>query len=1134
MRRKIHTIIGLGLIWAGSAQAASVLFDFNSDPTAGGLATISGSGAAWIPNGGTGTATNASDGYLQITPAVNSQVGAIVFSDFDNGQIVGGFHMEADVRIGNGTQTPADGFCIAFARANDPALTAPDITASYANDNGNAQGPEEGTTTGVSVGFDVYANGGSDIRGIDLRVEGALTVFPMPTLNGSVTDTTSIQTGTNDGTGLPDTLGWAHLIVDLSTSGNLNVYYKGKQMLTNYPTGYIPGPGRLLVAGRTGGFNENQNIDNIAITTSTISASVGAVTGFADGCYFIINDSGPSVVNTSTISLKINGGASLAPTSVQKNGTVTKVVYHGYPTLLGTGSTNQLVVSFKDTTGATLGGTRSFVAPTYRVLPAADSVASSGVNTTAPGFRILPWQSGAAPARIYWANEQLAGLHGTNNADLSAATNGGYINFTSILNFNNGGINQGGGTDSGNFTTASSYPDQSFPGIPGVNGLTGSSALEALAFVRFQSAGAYQMGVNSDDGFAVTEGPNPKDRLALTLGQFDGGRGASDTTFTFVVPSAGIYPLRLLYYNGNGELPGNGSSLEWFTVQSDGTKVLLNDPDSTNTTGITAFYAGPALPPYVSQVIPYPGATAARADLVQLQLIDGGTSVNPSSIKLRLNGSLVSPTISKSGNTTTVSLTLDVNHLMAQGSNTATLVWSDNATLTESNSWSFVVAPYVTLDAGLSSPVGSVDLTQPGFVLKVTQVDSGTVGDSGDLTPNQLDSNNGQLAGLYFPWYGANAADTAGGGASGIPAVTNNIWYWTNAVDFNVVTSPGDFNHDYALPGIPGVTGQSTYFAAGFQTYVVFPTAGFYQMGVSSDDGFRVNEGLGVSRQVLHVTGLGIDTDVEAVATYVGNAGYGATLPLTPVSGPAVFVPVPCPSLPGAVNLANKIGVADYASCPGGFSVHDLAYNLQTNGALAAIIINNPAYGLPFVGDGGGTPVTIPVLVVNGDFGQRDFWVTNSGLVASIGADAHVKLGEADYGKGMGSVDFGFVVPAAGAYPLRLLYFQGGGGGGLEWSSVLPAPTADGIRVLVNDSGTSGSLLAYRALTGLPQLNRPVFANGNMTLTWSGAAILQKATQLSPSNWSDVSPQPGGSSYTVPSTGGAAFYRLRLPTPVSP
>src|SRR5206468_10003953 len=187
-----------------------------------------------------------------------------------------------------------------------------------------------------------------------------------------------------------------------------------------------------------------------------------------------------------------------------------------------------------------------------------------GVNTAAPGFQVLQWQSGIEPNRVYWANEQLAGLHGANIADLSTATDGGYIDFTGVFNFNIGGLNQGGGGDAGNFTTPNGNPDQSFLGIPGVTGRTGNSSLEALAFVRFQAPGVYQMGINSDDGFAVTEGPNPKDRLALNLGQFDGGRGSSDTIFSFVVPTAGIYPVRLLYYNGNGE-GGNGANLAWFT-----------------------------------------------------------------------------------------------------------------------------------------------------------------------------------------------------------------------------------------------------------------------------------------------------------------------------------------------------------------------------------------------------------------------------------------------------------------------------------------------------------------------------------------------------------------------------------------
>ena len=52
---------------------------------------------------------------------------------------------------------------------------------------------------------------------------------------------------------------------------------------------------------------------------------------------------------------------------------------------------------------------------------------------------------------------------------------------------------------------------------------------------------------------------------------FNAGRGAADTIFGFAVPEAGVYPMRLIWYEGGG-----GANVEWFTVGSDGTKTLIN------------------------------------------------------------------------------------------------------------------------------------------------------------------------------------------------------------------------------------------------------------------------------------------------------------------------------------------------------------------------------------------------------------------------------------------------------------------------------------------------------------------------------------------------------------------------------
>jgi hypothetical protein len=1125
MKKSVRYLIGLGLVVAGMAHAGTAFFDFNSDPTAGGQATLYGS-ASWFSYDGVGYSTNSNDGYLQITPAVNSQVGAIVFADIDNGAIVGGFHLEADVRVGNGSNPVADGFSIDYARSTDPVLTAPDNNGNWGQDagGGNGQGPEEGTKTGIGVGFDAYSNDGGDPIGMDIRVDGTLYSFPMPTLNGSVTDPTSIQTGPNDGTSNPDILGWAHLIVDLNTNGILNVYYKGFQILTNLATGYTSGPGQLLVAGRTGGYNQNQHIDNISITTYTVLAALGPVTGLSDGVQFTLYDSGPSVVDPSTISFQLNGGNSITPTpsSVQKVGTVTTVTYHEYPTLLPSGSTNQLTVSFKDTLGNSLGASRSFIASTYNVLPAGDAV--TGVNTSLPGEHILPWQSPdeagvGEPNAVYWMQEQLMGLHGANNADLSSATDGGYIDFTSVINFNV--WNAANTADIGDFQISNGYPDANFPGIPGANGLTGSIALEVLSYLKFDQPGTYTMGVNSDDGFAVTEGPNPRDRFATVLGQYNGGRGSSDTTFNIVVPAAGIYPIRLAYENGAGEGSGNGANLEWFMVDTNGAKILINDPSSTNDTGVAAYYVGPALPAYVSQINPYVGQGNAVPHKAIVQLTDGSTTVNQGSIQFTIDGaSLGTLTTTKSGSVTTVERDF-LSTLLTSGAHTATLVWLDSAGTTHSNTWPFTVESYVVANAGQAVPTTGVDATQPGFVVHVSQLDPSIVNDAGDGLPTQADAFNALLAGTFFPWYGSNVVDT-----TTIPSVASNMWYWTEAMDFNDVDSAGDFLYDYVTPGIIGVTGSTANYAEWFDGWVVFPQPGYYRMSVSSDDGFRLSSGIGLLRQVLHIQGANVNRDVAAVVsdTLYGNGGIGVPPPVVPITAPVVFLSTNNYTLGEATNLTGKIVAID----GGLYGVTDamLCYIAQTNGALAFINVWNPADGLPYVMTGTPpAPITIPTIMVNGFGGERDTWITNTDLTATIGASQSQIWGSADYGKGMGRIDIPVIIPAAGAYPLHLTKFQGGGGAGLEWQNY---EGYDGVAlgatnmVLLDDSTDPSSLQAYRATTVLPAPTISISKQGgSYVITYTGV-LMSSATVNG-----TYQPVGGASSpYTVPiSAAPMLFYR---------
>jgi hypothetical protein len=61
----------------------------------------------------------------------------------------------------------------------------------------------------------------------------------------------------------------------------------------------------------------------------------------------------------------------------------------------------------------------------------------------------------------------------------------------------------------------------------------------------------YWFGVNSDDGFAVLSG-TPGVTNGVQLGAFNlsGGKGFSDVPFSFIVPQAGLYPIRLVWHKG--------------------------------------------------------------------------------------------------------------------------------------------------------------------------------------------------------------------------------------------------------------------------------------------------------------------------------------------------------------------------------------------------------------------------------------------------------------------------------------------------------------------------------------------------------------------------------------------------------
>jgi hypothetical protein len=81
---------------------------------------------------------------------------------------------------------------------------------------------------------------------------------------------------------------------------------------------------------------------------------------------------------------------------------------------------------------------------------------------------------------------------------------------------------------------------------------------------------------------AVTGTLNAVVNLADSLGFADVGRGATDTIYNMVVTAPGIYPLRTMWWQGNG-----GGNCEWFSMKN-GVRTLLND--TNNPAGLRTWY----------------------------------------------------------------------------------------------------------------------------------------------------------------------------------------------------------------------------------------------------------------------------------------------------------------------------------------------------------------------------------------------------------------------------------------------------------------------------------------------------------------------------------------------------------------
>lgn len=314
--------------------------------------------------------------------------------------------------------------------------------------------------------------------------------------------------------------------------------------------------------------------------------------GFSIG----VTDAAGSVLTPTSIALSFDGVA-VTPTSVTKNGATTTISYTAPNAPLVSGSNHTIGLALKDNRGTSYNSNSSFAVPAYATLPTAAAFPASAVDKSKKGFRIKTYQidGGTQEGTIAYNEAILAGQNGpnvANLADVGGVDANGYFTWPTYINFDTT-LGANGYFNDPDFVTSL------FPGIPGTPETSGPDenfVEEILAALEFTTPGMYTMAVNTDwtgfpngsDGYLVRVGTNPLDPASsVRVGFFDAlapagpDRGVANSPFQFYVSKAGIYPFRLMYYQSGGS-----ANLEWFLLNADGTRTLVND-----TAGIPAYYA---------------------------------------------------------------------------------------------------------------------------------------------------------------------------------------------------------------------------------------------------------------------------------------------------------------------------------------------------------------------------------------------------------------------------------------------------------------------------------------------------------------------------------------------------------------
>ncbi len=238
--------------------------------------------------------------------------------------------------------------------------------------------------------------------------------------------------------------------------------------------------------------------------------------------------------------------------------------------------------------------------------------------------------------------------------------------------------------------------------------------------------------------------------------------------------------------------------------------------------------------PYLVSVSPSGTAVRPDAPLI-IKVLDGTSQLDPSSVQLKFNGAVVTPSIARLDNVTTIQYAPAA--LLGPASlNTVSLSYADTNVPPIASSANLIIVAdkYTLISPSFALPPGFVNTDQSGFKVRTVQARS-TAGLSTTLARAEA-----QLAGtLIDPTTRAAYTNLAH-----VASTPDGYYVENQFINYEQAGNPaGDFPDTVnKIPGIPGLDGQTVNLAMEALTYLALP-AGYSQFGVNCTDGFQVRVG---------------------------------------------------------------------------------------------------------------------------------------------------------------------------------------------------------------------------------------------------------------------------------------------------